>query len=327
MEISSYCDAGCIYCPHKVYKNNWQNRRLPLEIFEKLVPAFPKAALVHLQGWGEPFTHSGLLDMLRIAKKAGCSVGTNSNGNLLNKETIEALVNEGLDIMGFSLAGIDKKNDLIRKGTQINKVRDCIDKIRSAKAKYGTDKPKIHIAYMLLRSGLDKLDKLPPFLAELGADQTVISSLSLVVDQALAPEAMLASNEKEYMEIKKRLLEARQASEGLGTEIYFHLVSPLLTPSCCSENIGQALFVGSNGDISPCVMTQVPVTGRNYYWFEGQRQILNKLHFGNIRDDSISTIWNRKEYREFIHTIDMGGVPNICRNCYKRFIDTFASHI
>ena len=94
VEISSYCIGECIYCPHTEYKKNWQNRYLPLQLFEKLIPAFAKTRLVYLQGWGEPFTHPHFFDMLRIAKKAGCMVGTTTNGTLLNTEIIERLVAE-----------------------------------------------------------------------------------------------------------------------------------------------------------------------------------------------------------------------------------------
>ena len=39
-----------------------------------------------------------------------------------------------------------------------------MEEIHRAKDKYGADNPEIHIAYMLLRSGLDDLEKLPESL-------------------------------------------------------------------------------------------------------------------------------------------------------------------
>jgi MoaA/NifB/PqqE/SkfB family radical SAM enzyme len=45
---------------------------------------------------------------------------------LLNRHLIERLVIEDLDVIGFSLAGIDEKNDTIRKGTHIETVLNCI---------------------------------------------------------------------------------------------------------------------------------------------------------------------------------------------------------
>ena len=193
MEISSYCNADCIYCPHFAYRKNWQNRHLPIDAFRNLIPAFRKTELVYLQGWGEPFTHPQFFEMLKLAKRAGCKVGTTTNGTLLNRHLIEKLVIEDLDVIGFSLAGIDEKNDTIRKGTHIDTVLNCMEEIHRAKQKYGSDTPAIHIAYMLLRSGLDELERLPGFLSQTGADQTVVSSLSFVASPEMESESILIS--------------------------------------------------------------------------------------------------------------------------------------
>ena len=132
VEISSYCNAGCIYCPRTVYREDWQNRYLPIDAFRNLKPAFRKTELVYLQGWGDPFTHPRFFEMLQLAKRAGCRVGTTTNGTLLNRQLIEKLVAEDLDVIGFSLAGIDEKNDEIRKGTPIKSVLSSIEELHRA---------------------------------------------------------------------------------------------------------------------------------------------------------------------------------------------------
>ena len=114
VEISSYCNATCIYCPHTGFQGNWKNRFLSPQTFENLMPAFRKTNLVYLQGWGEPFIHPEFFKMLQIAKDAGCMVGTTTNGTLLTREIIEKMVSQGIDVVGFSLAGVDEKNDRIR---------------------------------------------------------------------------------------------------------------------------------------------------------------------------------------------------------------------
>ncbi len=323
VEISSYCNGKCIYCPHTEYQKNWQNRYLPMKLFQNLVPAFSKTNLVHLQGWGEPFTHPDFFDMLRGAKKAGCMVGTTTNGSLLSREKIEALVKEDLDLIGFSLAGIDEKNDLIRKGTHIKKVLECIDEIHKAKAKYWTDKPKIHLAYMLMRSGLDDLDKLPDFLANAGVTQTVISSLSLVVNPEMEAESIISLSKPEFLELKDRLFQVREDSAKLGVDVQFHIVSPFMESFHCMENAACAVVVGSDGGVSPCVMAQIPVEGENKHYFRKQKQPLRKMSLGNIADDSLNKIWHQKEYRQFLKTYRRGKTPAFCVNCLKGFSDDF----
>jgi MoaA/NifB/PqqE/SkfB family radical SAM enzyme len=268
VEISTHCNAGCIYCPRTVYRKHWQNRLLPLEIFKKLVPAFPKTRLVHLQGWGEPFIHPHFIEMLRISKKAGCLVGTTTNGTLLNLRTIEELVNEGLDIIAFSIAGTDEAyNNKIRQGTSLKKVLEAIDIINTVKARYHTDKPDVHIAYMLLRSGLSQIEKLPLLAENIGVSQIVASSLTLVPDRELQSESVLASDSTEFSEKKLYLQQIKKLCSDKDINLHFRIVHPFSDDRFCSENIEKALVIGSDGNISPCVMAQIHTRKQVSYFF------------------------------------------------------------
>jgi MoaA/NifB/PqqE/SkfB family radical SAM enzyme len=321
VEISSYCNASCIYCPHSAFRANWQNRFLSLAAFRNLMAAFSKTNLVYLQGWGEPFMHPEFFEMLQIAKDAGCIVGTTTNGTLVGREFIEKMVRQGLDVIGFSLAGVDEKNDKIREGTRIKKVLECIEEIHRAKDKFGADNPQIHIAYMLLRSGLDDLEKLPEFLGNTGAAQIVVSSLSYVVSPEMETESILASAEEEYSELKDRLVEVRRNAENQGADLYFHIVSPAKNNFCCSENIPRAVVVGSGGSLSPCVMKQIPVQGENFHYVNGKKHLMQNLSFGNVQNESLRTIWHRKEYQKVIHKFRNCEMPSFCQNCLKTTID------
>ncbi len=61
-----------------------KSRLFPVELYRRLISAFNKTNLVYLQGWGEPFTNPHFMEFLHIEKKAGCMVGTTTNGMLLN---------------------------------------------------------------------------------------------------------------------------------------------------------------------------------------------------------------------------------------------------
>ena len=323
VEISSYCNAGCIYCPHFAFQTNWQNRFLPLEAFRNLIPAFARTDLVYLQGWGEPFTHPQFFEMLQIAKAAGCRVGTTTNGSLLDRRKIERLVDQGLDILGFSLAGVDERNDKIRNGTRIKKVMQCMHEIQRARDKYGVGNPEIHIAYMLLRSGLDDLEKLPQFLGNTGAAQTVVSSLSYVVSPEMKEDCILAHGKAAYVELKDRLMEVKKETAKRQSDVHFHLVSPLQNHFSCSENIPKAVVVGSDGSLSPCVMKQVPVHSDNHYFIIGQKRLQQNLSFGNIQQQSLRTIRRNKGYRQFIREFCNGSTPAVCQDCLKKQIENF----
>jgi MoaA/NifB/PqqE/SkfB family radical SAM enzyme len=288
-----------------------------------MMSAFSKANLVYLQGWGEPCMHPEFFEMLQIAKDIGCKVGTTTNGTLVGRESIEKMVNQGLDVIGFSLAGVDEKNDRIRKGTRIKNVLECMEEIHRAKDKFGVDNPQIHIAYMLLRSGLNDLENLPEFLGNTGAAQTVVSSLSYVVSPEMERESILASGDEAYSELKAHLREVRSEASNQGIDLYFHVVPPVPNTFSCRENIPNTVVIGSDGSVSPCVMKQIPARGENFYYANGKKHLQQNLSFGNVQNESLKTIWHHKEYRQFIREFRNGHTPMVCQNCLKKQIDNF----
>jgi MoaA/NifB/PqqE/SkfB family radical SAM enzyme len=324
VEISTHCNAGCIYCPRTVFRKHWKNKLLPLEIFKKLVPAFQKTRLVHLQGWGEPFIHPHFLEMLQISKKAGCLVGTTTNGTLLNVRKIEQLVNERLDIIALSIAGTDETyNDKIRQGTSLKKILETIDTINTVKARYHTDKPDIHIAYMLLRSGLSQIEKLPLLAENIGVSQVVVSSLTLVPNRELHPESVLASDSAEFSEIKRHLNQIKTSCSDKGISLYFRIAYPLPEDRFCSENIAKALVVGSDGNISPCVMNQIHTQEQVSYYFNEKEYPLIGISFGNISEQTIKTIWNKKEYYQFRNSFAENRLQKRCTACMNLYQNYF----
>jgi MoaA/NifB/PqqE/SkfB family radical SAM enzyme len=299
---------------------------MSLDAFRSLGPVFKKGQYIHLQGWGEPFAHPDFFEMLAVAKKNGSSIGTTTNGSLLTSESIERLVREQINIIAFSLAGIDKRNDEIRLGTSLEKVIKSIEEIHRVKAKHHVEYPKIHIAYMLLQSGLRNLRALPSFLSNIGADQVVISSLSLVVRPDLEGESFFSMGDEEYIAARQLLLELRRESSKKGVDMHFHIVSPLFESTNCSENIGRALTIGSDGCVSPCVMVNVPVRGNNYHYRDGKKKQLGRMNYGNIVDDTLADIWHRENYKDFRNSFPSGSINAVCGGCPKLSIDNLSGN-
>jgi MoaA/NifB/PqqE/SkfB family radical SAM enzyme len=82
--------------------------------------------MVHLQGWGELLLHKQFFEIVASVKKAGCKVGTTTNGMLLNRTEISKLVESGIDHVAFSLTGIGEANDRVRKGTEFRRILQTI---------------------------------------------------------------------------------------------------------------------------------------------------------------------------------------------------------
>ncbi len=317
VEITSQCNGDCLYCPQHAYRRQWQSRRLSLETFRSMGPAFKKTRLVHLQGWGEPFLHPDFFEMLEIAKSTGARVGTTTNGTLINSSLADRLVAGGLDIIAFSLAGISTENDRIRKGTSLNSVIRAIEDLQRSKNKYGSGLPAIHIACLLLGSQTKEIDRMPDFFAGLGVDQVVVSSLSLVTGHEWLNEAVLCETREQWTDLEAKILQAQEDGAGQGVDMHFHLVCPWADPAPCDENTNRALVVSADGNVSPCVMTNIPVKGEAVCYFDQEPHPVLPMIFGNIGEESLGEIWHSPNYRRFRRRLATVDLPELCRKCHK----------
>jgi MoaA/NifB/PqqE/SkfB family radical SAM enzyme len=338
VEISTHCNAACLYCPRTLYAAHWRNRLMSLEDFRRLAPVLRTTRLVYLQGWGEPLTHPDFFTFARLAKACGCQVGTTTNGMLLSEEVCRRLIEAEIDVVGFSLAGtVAAENDRIRRGTSLQQALACIETLNRLKAQLGADKPAVHVAYLLLRSGLAAVEALPGLLAPLGVDQVVISTLDLIARQDLAVEALAPASLEEHAALRQRLDAVIAAGREQGLPIHDWLAEPqgqrsvgsaegTAPEAACTENVCKAAFVAVDGGVSPCVYANLPLAGGAIHWVGGGNGIsgisatatpLRPIVFGNLQRQSFAAVWRSRAYADFRRAHQQGRPPEQCQGCVR----------
>lgn len=111
-EISSFCNARCIYCAHSVKHGQYEGN-ITDELFDKILhdmAEFPqKVKKLNLFGFGESLCHPKFPEMAAKAKQADVAdaVEFTTNGLLITKDKADAILNAGLDTIRISLQGID----------------------------------------------------------------------------------------------------------------------------------------------------------------------------------------------------------------------------
>jgi len=266
--------------------------------------------------------HPGLMDMLKTVKENGCMAGLTTNGMLLDPDRIKAFVDAGLDFLSLSLAGVDKKNDAIRKGTRLDRVLRVLDDIHRIRAASGASHPRVHLAYMLLRSNLDDIPAMSRFFNSVDFDQVVISSLTLGFSSEMEKEMVLAENTSEFGNLKNRLREMRDKTSH-PEKIHFHLYNPGKRPGPCSENILRSAYIDVEGTLKPCVCTD----------FSGLKAASvrpnqstgpyphHRYDFGHVLTHGVNHLWHSKPYRAFRRSWELEKIPEGCRYCTKPYID------
>ncbi|MDL2307370.1 radical SAM protein, partial [Desulfovibrio sp. OttesenSCG-928-C06] len=323
IEVTSHCPASCSYCPHSTMKDGWLSRHMSAATFAALWPLLRQAKRVHLQGWGEPLLHPRFFDFVEVARRAGCRVSTTSCGLMMNGDIARRLVRSGIDVIAFSLAGTDEASNASRRGAPFSKVCESIKILQQVRKKLVGVHLEVHIAYLLLASGLDALDRLPELLEELEAHSAVVSTMDFIAAPELAPEAFMP-HESEKIAAARAVLErvsARSAEQG--RNIYYSLPVPQARADCL-ENVGSSMYIDADGRISPCIYVNLPLADSVDY-------PLRRV-FGRAGDDDPLEVWERPEFNRFREAVKSGAADVAsaaesancqldanCLDCPKRF--------
>ncbi len=316
LEVTTRCNASCRYCPRTVCRASWNDRDLSSALFRSLLPAFQRTRMVQLQGWGEPLLHPHLFDMIALAKKAGCTVGTTTNGMLVDRRAAVRLVESGVDHVAFSLAGVGGQNDEARRGTRFSAVLEAIAGLAAEKKIRRQSTPVIGVAYLLLRSHLSDIGRLIPALAGTGVEQIVLSTLDFAVSENLQKEGLTPEDKGQHRELQALFDSLAREAQNEGISLYYNLVDPEAHGEDCAENPRRALFVSADGSISPCVFAGLPVQETSCA-SGGEGSGYQKLTFGSLAGKTLPAVWKSSAYREFRESFGREPHP-LCQNCPKR---------
>ena len=99
------------------------------------IGSWPANVNLDIHGAGEPLLHHELLDILSYAKSKGnITVGFLCNATLLDSRKAEAIIELGVDWVGFSVDGAQKEVfEHFRRGAVLSEVEDNIERLISLK--------------------------------------------------------------------------------------------------------------------------------------------------------------------------------------------------
>ncbi len=307
VEVTSLCPGQCSYCPHTTRRDVWKNRHMSEETFAALHPIVRRARRVHLQGWGEPLLNPCFFSFASAARLAGCAVSTTTCGLHVTANIARKLVDCGLDIVAFSLTGVDEAGNAFRKGIPLSAVTAGIAALQEARRQAKSPVPHIHLAYLLLASQVEAVTGLPALMARLNVSTAVVSTLDYMAAPELQDEAF-APGDRRIGAALDVLRRAAAQAKADGRHIHYGL--PGTTPRReCAEHIQSCLYVDAEGECSPCVYCNPPFVQQD----EGRRV------FGTVRHTTPLKIWDSPEFRRF-RTAQASERPDgVCLACPKRF--------
>jgi hypothetical protein len=112
MELNGGCNYKCPMCPQADGREKDFLKKLPLDVFKKVVDDAMQYGLdtVSLHGSGEPTLNRDMPDFVRYVKDRGLRCVSFTNGFRLDADMSQRLIEAGLDVLRISCIGYDRSS-------------------------------------------------------------------------------------------------------------------------------------------------------------------------------------------------------------------------
>ena len=296
LHITPYCNLRCIHCYQEFEAEKEKEILNKEEIFslihqyDRFLKIYNQSGIIYLTG-GEPTIDPNLLDYVREAQRNKILPMILSNGTLIDKAYATKLKDAGAGIVQISLDGMEKTHDLIRGKGNFKKATAGLDACQEIGL-------KTLVMFTLHKLNADEMENLAYHCMEHGAYRLAFHRLvpvgrgSQLYDEIFTPKE-LKSVFKNIKKIKNKFKNKIDISAHDPLwQRYIGIQHPF---GCCIGNSG--ICVMHNGDILPC-------------------RRLNKV-VGNIRKDSLHSIWNNSYLRQFRKRKNYQGKCSNCKHLKK----------
>jgi len=125
VENTNTCNYRCTYCPTHSERSLFKVRKghMTLDTFRAILDRHPRAALVVIQGQGEPLMDPGVFEKIAACRERRIATQIISNGSLLGEAMNERLRREGPDMLLFSVDCVSPERNMEeRRGMKYHRV-------------------------------------------------------------------------------------------------------------------------------------------------------------------------------------------------------------
>ena len=106
LELTSGCCSNCVFCPRDKIRR--ESPTISEEVVAELASHLSPRHVVWFSGMGEPLLHKDFVSIVKMLRRSGCLVYTNTNGMAPLTEVKLAVAQP--DFINLSLYGLDRES-------------------------------------------------------------------------------------------------------------------------------------------------------------------------------------------------------------------------
>lgn len=304
IEPTIACNLSCVMCHRRELAERRKSLTMDLITFKKIIDQLPTVLKLNLQGMGEPTLAADFFQMVRYAKSKEIAVTTVTNGNLLSAAKIQAAVASGLDRIYFS---IDTQNSEqyrhYRPGGELAIVKRNLEQLVKERNQQKSDL-EIGIWMLLFNDNTDQLIPMLEFAKRIGVDEVIVNTSVSDRGKENWKATIAGMKAKNNEHVTEAIAQAKIEAKKLGVRLFFVSGVGSMKPTAGArcQWPWRALYVTTEGDVSPCCIVADP-------------QVAN---LGNMLSTKFKNIWQGQAYQDLRQRTLRGNVPDYCKGCYRK---------
>lgn len=282
IEPTTSCNLRCPECPSGLRSFTRPTGMMKKELFEAIVDQLPELSYMIFYFQGEPYLHTGLLDLVNYASKKKIYTATSTNAHFLNDEIARKTVESGLDRLIVSIDGTTQDTyQSYRVGGKLDKVIDGTKNILLWKKKLKSKTPYVIFQFLVVKPNEHQIDEVKALAKQLGVDEVKLKTAQ-IYDYEHGSE-LIPSIDK-YSRYKKNANGSYSIKNGLLDECW---------------KMWHSCVVTWDGKVVPCCFDK-------------------DAHYvlGDLNKNSFQEIWRGEKYNQFRQSLFTSRSEiEMCRNC------------
>ncbi len=304
--LTNRCNHSCIWCyGHDTISEHYNdNDFAPVRMIVDAIREVAQVGLrsVTLVGTGEPTLHPEFVKIVRGITSAGVDIGLFTNGALLNKKKMDAIIDTHTFIrISCSAADREEHNRIHHAGRPGNDFDRIVDNIKSLLLKRGKKTfPTIGVQFLVSHHNWRSLLRASHFWKELGVDYYALKPVYKNPD--------LPEHEENEVPLKKAfaLIKETEKLEDETFKVYakYEQFNRLLNAKDHNRGYdkchGQAFetFLDPDGKFYIC----------------GNMHGKEEFSLGNVmKSGSFKAVWNGQRRKQLLRSLNVNDCPPECR--------------
>lgn len=282
-EPTTSCNLRCPECPSGLRSFTRPKGMLDQDFFKDKIDEL-KEHIIYLTFYfqGEPYLHTGFLEMAKYASENKIYTATSTNAHYLNDENARKTVESGLDRLIISIDGTSQETyQAYRIGGSLDKVIEGTKNLMHWKKKLKSSTPHVIFQFLVVKQNEHQLEEVTKLTQEMGVDELQFKTAQIYDFENGSP--LIPENPK-YSRY-------RQNTSGK-----YELKNPLHNQ--CWK-MWHSCVVTWDGKVVPCCFDK------------------DASHvMGDLNRDTFKEVWENKRYKTFRKSIlKSRSEIDICKNC------------